>query len=223
MVESFLVKPAQVVTTTILPAPPITNLIAIPYASSAFIVWGTPVPSTVQVAYGLTTNYGSVTSLSGPSTNHIVMLTGLGRNTTYYFKILSWENGTLYSATGSFATVDTLILNTQDASYTGSWLEGSTDLHEGNLWELFQCRQHDIVQQAASATYAPTICHAGLVHVSVWYPRTSQFLNQRPNGVTGTNLAYTRSINQTTNGGKLAGIGLQPLLRRRRGREGGHL
>jgi uncharacterized repeat protein (TIGR01451 family) len=191
---------AQIATTVIVPPPPITNLNVIAYASSAFIGWSTPLPATFQVAYGLTTNYGSITSISGPSTNPVVLLTGLLRDTNYYFNVMSWENGTLYTASGSFATVDTLILNTIDASYTGSWMEGSGSL-SGIYGSYFNDAYTTQFNTTATATYTPAIVTPGFYNVSVWYPQSANFTTNVPMSVSGATNEVVVTVNQTSNGG----------------------
>ena len=56
--------------------------------SSARITWTTDVPTTSEIVYGTTTDYGS--SAQGVSgTSHSVIVTGLSPSTTYHFKIVS--------------------------------------------------------------------------------------------------------------------------------------
>src|SRR5262249_45236195 len=56
--------------------------------SSAQINWTTSEPATSQVEYGLTTSYGSSTTLDPTLvTSHSVQVTGLAPNTTYNYRI----------------------------------------------------------------------------------------------------------------------------------------
>ena len=58
--------------------------------SSAQITWTTNEPATSRVEYGLTTNYGSLTSLDATLvTAHNVALSGLVPNTTYNYRVIS--------------------------------------------------------------------------------------------------------------------------------------
>lgn len=59
-------------------------------SSSALITWTTDVPTDSQVVYGLTTSYGSETTLD-PSfvTSHSVTISGLQPNTQYWFGVKS--------------------------------------------------------------------------------------------------------------------------------------
>jgi len=63
-------------------------------------------PSTSQVEFGMTTNYGSLSTLnSSPVTSHSVTLTGLTPGTTYDYATLSGDSaGTATSANFTFST-----------------------------------------------------------------------------------------------------------------------
>jgi uncharacterized repeat protein (TIGR01451 family) len=181
--------------------PPVTNFTVTALASSAFIVWSTPVNATVQVAYGTNASYGSISSLYGPSTNHVVLLTGLTRDTTYYYNAMTWEAGTFYTNAGSFATVDTLILNTIDAYYSGSsWSEGSPNF-TGIYGSYFNVANTTDQNPTASATYTPTIPAPGLYNVFTWYPQSTSFSTNTQMYVSGATNEIIASVNQTTNGG----------------------
>ncbi|MCJ7655741.1 MAG: redoxin domain-containing protein [Dehalococcoidia bacterium] len=55
---------------------------------SATITWETDEPAISQVDYGTTDNYGETTEFNyDPATNHVVRLTNLKPNTTYYIKV----------------------------------------------------------------------------------------------------------------------------------------
>ncbi|HEX3719578.1 MAG TPA: hypothetical protein VH595_16615 [Verrucomicrobiae bacterium] len=187
---------------TITPAlPMISNVVVTPLASSAFIRWNTGAPATGQVQYGLTPSYGSVTSMStAPSSNHLAVLTGLAPDTNYYFNILSWVAGTRYSTNGAFSTSDTLILNTQDASYSGIWNASSVGAGI-YLGGYYQAANTTNINPTAGAVYTPNIPAAGAYDVSIWYPQSPIFTTNAQVYVAGaTNELLTR-VNQTTGGG----------------------
>jgi uncharacterized delta-60 repeat protein len=177
-----------------------TNFVVNAFASSAIMVWDTPVPATVQVDYGTNASYGNVTYLSGPSTHHVVLLTGLARDTTYYFNAMSWEGGILYQTPGSFATVDTLILNTGDAAYFGLWKQGAGSM-PGIYGSYFNDTPTTQYNPTAGATYTPTIPTPGFYNVFAWYPTDSTFSTNAQMFVSGATNVVIASVNQTTNGG----------------------
>ena len=153
----------------------------------------------VQVAYGLTTNYGSISSLAGPTTNAVVLLSGLARDTTYYYNAMAWEDGTLYTTNGSFATVDTLILNTINASFSGSWSTGSSSIR-GYYGNYFNVASTTPYNPSASATYSPSITVPGYYNVYTWYPQNTNFSTNTQMFVSGATNEINDSINQTANG-----------------------
>ena len=75
--------------------------------TSATITWTTDVASTSQVEYGLTTSYGSLTTLDTSTvTSHSVGLTGLTGSTTYNYRVYSRDaaGNRAVSANATFAT-----------------------------------------------------------------------------------------------------------------------
>ncbi|MEW5766146.1 MAG: fibronectin type III domain-containing protein [bacterium] len=85
----------------------ITNLSAHPTVDSAQITWATNRPATTQVFYGKTPQLGlSIPKETQLTTSHVVNLTGLEPDTTYYFKVESQEaEGIFVRQEGSFATI----------------------------------------------------------------------------------------------------------------------
>jgi hypothetical protein len=67
-----------------------TRVTVIPAATSATITWNTYEPATTQVKYGITSGYGSTSSLN-PSlvTSHSVTLIGLLPATLYHYQVIS--------------------------------------------------------------------------------------------------------------------------------------
>jgi alpha-tubulin suppressor-like RCC1 family protein len=62
---------------------------------SATIIWQTDENSTSQIFYGTDTSYGASTTVDTTlSIRHSMMLTGLDKETTYYFKVASVDAGT---------------------------------------------------------------------------------------------------------------------------------
>ncbi|HEX4120361.1 MAG TPA: hypothetical protein VH619_07085 [Verrucomicrobiae bacterium] len=187
---------------TITPAlPMISNLVVTPLASSAFISWKTGALATGQVQYGLTSSYGSVSSVSTTaSSNHLVLLTGLARDVNYYFNVESWVGGTLYTTNGTFSTADTLILNTQDANYTGLWNGSSigTGIYDGGY---YQATKTTNINPTAWAAYTPDIPVAGNYDVSIWYPQNPIYTTNAQVYISGATNELILGVNQTTGGG----------------------
>ncbi|PYS12164.1 MAG: hypothetical protein DMG15_15320 [Acidobacteria bacterium] len=72
-------------------------------ATSATIQWTTNTASDSQVEYGLTTSYGSATTLDPAFvTLHSVAITGLTESTTYHYRVKSKDPSTNLSISGDF-------------------------------------------------------------------------------------------------------------------------
>jgi uncharacterized repeat protein (TIGR01451 family) len=188
-------------TVTITPAlPMISNLVVTALASSAFIAWDTAAPATAQVQYGVTSNYGSFSGVTTtPATHHVVLLTGLMAGTIYDFEALSRVGSTLYTTNGSFSITNTLILNTQDAIYSGLWTKGS--VAPGIYGAYYQYSTTTVHNVTASALYDPYIPASGLYNVYIWYPRSATFTTNAQVSVHGGSNDLLLSVNETTNGG----------------------
>jgi uncharacterized repeat protein (TIGR01451 family) len=180
--------------------PMISNLVVTPLASSAFISWNTGALATGQVQYGLTPSCGTFSSVSAiASSNHVVLLTGLVRDTNYYFNVLSWVAGTLYTTNGAFSTTDTLILNTGDADYSGGWIASSVG--SGIYGGYYNYANTTRNNPSAWALYAPNIPAAGAYDVAIWFPQSSAFTSNAPVYVSGATNEVFFAVNQAVGGG----------------------
>ena len=82
-------------------------------ASAATITWTTDEASDTQVEYGLTTSYGSSSSLNAALvTSHTVSLSSLQANTTYHYRVKSKD------AAGNLATSDDFTFTTLQGDVT---------------------------------------------------------------------------------------------------------
>ncbi|HEY3864091.1 MAG TPA: hypothetical protein VGO59_19655 [Verrucomicrobiae bacterium] len=181
-------------------APTISNLSVTPMASSAFIVFDSSSPSTAQVQYGLTTSYGQYSQISAPAaTHHSILLTGLQEGAAYDYKLLVFVGTTTVTNTGSFTTTNVLILNTQDARYTGLWLSGQ--VATGIFGAYYQYTTTMVFNASSFADYAPALPASGLYNVSIWYPSGPSFTANAQVSVIGATNQYVLSVNQTINGG----------------------
>jgi hypothetical protein len=192
---------------TILPAPPmISNLVVTPLASSAFITWDTAYASTAQVQYGTGPALGSFSgTTAAPSTHHVVLLTGLSAATNYDFEALSWVGSTLYTTNGSFGITNALILNTQDAKYSGLWTKGS--VAPGIYGTFYQYATTADSNPTSWAIYDPFIPASGLYNVYIWYPQSATFTSDAQIHVNGGTNDYVLSFNESTHGGSWQPIG----------------
>jgi hypothetical protein len=141
---SFVTSPPPDVT-----APLISGTTAINVQmDGATIVWYTDEPATRRVNYGLTTSYGSSTTLqSNFTTTHTVQLSGLSNGTTYHFRVRSADSTNNERVSGNFTftttaeiTTTTLVLSniaatvgTNDAVITWDTNEPSSSLVEYGL------------------------------------------------------------------------------------------
>jgi subtilisin family serine protease len=73
-------------------------------SSGATITWTTSTAADTQVEYGLTTSYGSVTTLDpNKVTSHTVTLSNLTQSTTYHYRVRSSDASGILSVSGDFS------------------------------------------------------------------------------------------------------------------------
>jgi hypothetical protein len=180
--------------------PFISNLVVTPLASSAFIAFDTSSDSTAQVMYGLTTNYGSLTTVTAPaSTHHVILLTGLIGGTNYDFELLTYFGIRTITTNGSFSTTNTLILNTPDAYYSGTWTEGTAAT--GTYGAYYKYAGTVLYNPTSYASFDPFIPASALYAVSIWYPSNPTFTTNAQVYVTGPTNQLIVSVNETAHGG----------------------
>lgn len=109
------------------PTPPvISNVTASSITTTgATITWTTDKSSDSQVEYGLTTSYGSSTTLDSTLvTNHSVLLSGLTSQTTYHYRVKSQDTPGNLATSGDFtfttATPPPVISNVQATNITAT-------------------------------------------------------------------------------------------------------
>lgn len=92
-------------------APVISNVAANSTTTTAQVSWATDEVSSSRVEYGLTTSYGSQTTLNQSLvSSHSVAMTGLNPATTYHYRVLSSD------AAGNLATSSDKTFTTADSS-----------------------------------------------------------------------------------------------------------
>lgn len=149
-------------TTTTAPAPVISNVAATTIgATSASITWTTDQPTSSLVNYGVTTSYGSSSSLNSTMvTSHSVALTGLTAATSYNLSVVS-ANAAGSSASSANSSFSTLPLNlSSSAVYSG--LDATT---QGAWTSKYGADGYFI---ANGVTQAPTYASVSLTGDSLW-------------------------------------------------------
>jgi hypothetical protein len=176
------------------------NVSAQTRATGAIITWTTLSNATSQVQYGLTTDLESA-SVMDPSllTNHMVWLSGLSTNSTYFYRVISTSGSSvIYSPMFSFSTDVSLIVDALHASYFGVWTLGSSALDKFGPYYKYTVSDAD---GASEATFRPTILNPGLYDVFLWYPAGTNRSSAVPVQVASLGADTELVVDQTINGG----------------------
>ena len=105
--------------------------------TAATINWTTDEPSDSQVEYGLTTAYGTVTTLdTSLVTAHNIEVTGLATATLYHYRVISTDadGNTTTSADGTFTTATTPVTRDNDNNDNDS--DNDSNCGSGSLFGL---------------------------------------------------------------------------------------
>ena len=107
---SFTVANTGTPPTTPPTAPPqgpvISNVLVVPGINAAAVTWTTDAASNSQINYGLSTAYGSSTTLDTTLTTlHSETITGLAAGTTYHYQVVSSNGTSTPSSDGTFTTL----------------------------------------------------------------------------------------------------------------------
>jgi hypothetical protein len=189
---------------TLLDSPYLSGVQATPGAYGALISWNTTVPAASQVQYDLAPMAGSFGSSSyvdaGLTTNHVILLTGLTPDTQYSFQVLATAGTNIYvSGVYQFTTAGSVILDNEQASYTGTWTAGTAALDK--FGTNYQFASTVAGEPTATTTWRPQLVAVGKYDVYVWYSQ---------GGNRASNAAYTIAyaggstnifVNQQTGGG----------------------
>jgi hypothetical protein len=178
---------------------PLSNIRIHPGLREVIVAWNTTTSSDSQVEFGATAALGS-TSLrdSALVTNHVVLITGLQSNSTYFFRAISRSaTVTNISVTGTFATAGEIIIDNTGAALTGSWSTGalSADKYGGDYNFL------SVTASAGTATYTPNIATPGPYDVYVWYPEGTNRSTNAPWTLVFNGGTTNGGVDQTTGGG----------------------
>ncbi len=200
--DAFLTNNTAIATTQVIPLPPpIYNVNAIGYPTAAIINWNSLSNGTTQVAYGVTPSYGSVSSFDGTlRTNHSVMLTGLVPDTLYYFQVTSVIDGAVMTATGTFTTTATLILQEPDSLLFGAWtFSSATGDKYGNSFQYANTTT-DPFSPDATAIFNAALPAAGRYDVATWSPSGSNHSTNCQVFVLSSAFTIFTSVDQTVGG-----------------------
>ena len=135
-----------------------------------------------------------------PTTNHVILLTGLEPGTRYSYQTLSTAASNTYvSGVYQLTTAGALIMDNADATYTGTWTEGTISPDKFSTNYLFATAMAG--PATATATWRPRIATPGRYDISVWYPQGSNRATNAPYTINFHGGATNTTINQQSGGG----------------------
>ncbi|MDB6123328.1 MAG: N-acetylmuramyl-L-alanine amidase, negative regulator of AmpC, AmpD [Pedosphaera sp.] len=179
----------------------ISNLAAVPRPTSAVITWNTSADSTSQVEYGTTPAYGKLSPLNSRGvTSHIVLLSGLLPDTTYYFRAISTVGTSAFkSESNSFSTDLSLIVPAPVAGFSGVWTLATAALNRYSPYYKYATSSPD--GDTAVAAFRPTIVTPGKYDVYVWYPGGTNCSTAVPVMISARDGDLQVNSDQTSHGG----------------------
>jgi hypothetical protein len=193
---------------TLLDSPYLSNVRGTPGARSALISWTSTIFGDSQVQFDQATQgtlgLSSYTDPT-PTTNHVVLLSGLTPDTRYTFQAISTVDGSHYiSAYYQFSTAGKLIYDNPSLTLTGSWTTNntSTDKYLSNY--VYATTGGSVT---AAATFRPNIAIPGKYDVEIWYPQGGNRANNAPHTISYNGGSTTVAVNQQANGGDWRLIG----------------
>lgn len=114
---------------------PIRDLVVESGTTTALLTWKTEVPTSTQVEYGLTQDYGSATLLdSRPTRTHIANLYGLLTGSNYFFRAISHTAGEEYGLACRLRPQPAAGIRTLVFGLTNSWTYTTNNL-DGVNWK----------------------------------------------------------------------------------------
>jgi hypothetical protein len=192
---------ATAVTEVVPLPPPLYGVNAVGFPTAAIINWSTLSNGTTQVSYGLTTNYGSISSLdTSARTNHSVLLTGLLPDNLYYFQVSSVVSGVVYTATGTVTTTATLIMQEPDGAYFGDWTLSSAAADKFGSFFQYSSTTPDQFLPSATAAFNAVLPVPGHFDVSLWYSSDVNHSANCPVFVLSATDTIAMTVNQVVGG-----------------------
>ena len=198
---------------TLIDSPYLSAVQAAPGSHSALIAWTTTLPGDSQVEFDPASialplavaagqsSFGSSSYLDPtPTTNHVVLLTGLAADTRYSYQTLSRSGTNTYvSGVYQFTTAGPVIQDNPSATFTGDWTEGtlSTDKYSTNYYFATTVGG----AATATATWRPNITTPGKYDVYAWYPQGGNRAPNAPYLVAYNGGSVNVPVNQQAGGG----------------------
>jgi hypothetical protein len=184
---------------------------ATPGARSALISWNTTVPSDSLVQYeiapvilpGGAAAAGGFASSSyvdlSPTTNHVILLTGLQPGTRYSYQVISTAGTNHYvSGVYQFSTAGSLIVDNTSAAISGTWTTSSVpDQYSNDYLSIASVSG----APTATVTFRPNIVTPGLYNIYAWYPSGAGQAPNVPFAIAFNGGATTASVNEQSDGG----------------------
>lgn len=169
---------------------------------SAIVSWRTSLPTLDKLTYWSGTNW-QITVADGwsPTTNHIVRLAELSPNTKFEYKVESRSAETNFVQAGrSFRTAGEIVVDNDDASFSGGWSTGnSASGRYGTTYRFAGTLKNSATSRAV---FTPEIAVPGRYDIDVWNPRGSNRSTNATFVITYDRGVMSRSIDQTTEGGQ---------------------
>ena len=176
---------------------PIQSVQVFPGETEALVSWTTTVAGRSRVTVG-----GSPSTVywadGGPTTNHVVLVTGLIPNTNYLFSVTTQTaTNQLTSPTASFSTAGEIILDNDSAVLAGAWTTGTSAPDKFGGDYVFA----SVGGNAATATFTPFMATPGSYNVYVWYSQGGNRSTNAPFLIAHDGGTVVDGIDQTSGGG----------------------
>jgi hypothetical protein len=180
----------------------VTNVVVQARPSSAIITWKTLPASVGRIEYGIVPAFGSTSDIE-PSTlsNHTALLIGLLPKTNYNFRIHSIIGSSeIVSGPFTFSTDTSVIVDNQQATYSGNWTLGSSAPDKFGSYYQYAATTSDPAA-SSQAYYAPAIVTPGKYDVAIWHPQGPNWTVNAPVTIFYNGGAVSTHVNQTLGGG----------------------
>ena len=187
--------------------PTLFNVSAVAGATHAIVSWTSTNPSSSQVEFGLTPDYEfSTREDTTPVLQHSMLLAGLIPNTNYFFAVLSRSATGIHRSAGwSFSTAGEVIVDNNEATYTGSWIAATSAAEKYGVDYRYASSAN--VGGNASALFFPNIATPGYYDVFIWYPAGANRSTNTPVSVYYNGGNATTRVNQEFGGGGWRQVG----------------